>query len=116
VSVVGCGASSDTVSVSGNVSYRGEPLPGGAITFFPAAGRPVTAPISDDGEYSAELPPGEYVVVVNVSTELPPGYQEGDPLPPPKVVLPPEYTTRVRSTLKATVTADLDEAVDFALK
>ena len=116
MTAVGCGDSSDTVSVIGTVTYRGESFPRGAVTFFPAAGRPMTAAISDEGEYSAELAPGDYTVVVNVSTELPPGYQEGDPLPPPKIVLPPEYTTRVRSTLSATVTEDLDEPLDFALQ
>jgi hypothetical protein len=116
LSAAGCGGSSETVSVSGQVSYQGEPVPGGAITFFPAAGRPVIAAISDGGEYSAELRPhGEYVVVVNVGTDLPPGYQEGDPLPPPKIVLPPMYTTRVKSDLRAVVAEGSAQTIDFQL-
>ncbi|MCI0748493.1 MAG: hypothetical protein L0Y58_24055 [Verrucomicrobia subdivision 3 bacterium] len=116
IGVVGCAKSSDTVAVGGKVSYRGEPLVNGAVTFFPAMGRPVSAPTTPEGEYTAQLAPGEYDVVVNVGAELPPGFKEGDPLPPPKIVLPPEYTIRARSTLKATVTAADQEPIDFALE
>ena len=114
LSVSGCRDTSGGVPVQGQVSYRGEPLPHGAITFFPATGRPATAPISAEGDYAIELPPGEYVVIVNVSADLPPGFKEGDPLPPPKIVLPPQYTTRARSTLTATVTED-QPRIDFEL-
>ena len=112
--LVGCGDSSEALSVSGKVMYGGEPLPNGAITFFPARGRPATAPISAEGDYAIALPPGEYVVVINVSADLPSGFKEGDPLPPPKIVLPPQYTTRARSTLTATVTED-QPRIDFEL-
>jgi hypothetical protein len=112
----GCGEVSNEVSVSGHVTYRGKPLPGGSITFFPASGRPVMSVISDDGTYSAEMPPGDYVVALGVSTDLPPGFKEGDPIPPPKVDLPHHYTSRVRSSLSASVTEDTDEPINFELK
>ena len=115
IGVVGCGEPTGDVAVQGQVSYRGEPLSGGAITFFPATGRRVTAAISE-GEYSAKLPPGEYVVVINVGANLPPGFQEGDPIPPPQVVLPPEYTTRARSKLTATVREGNQQPIDFKLE
>jgi hypothetical protein len=112
----GCGRESNEVSVQGRVMFRGEPLPGGSITFFPESGRPVMAVIAEDGNYSAEMPPGEYVVAVGVGTELPPGFKEGDPIPPPKVVLPPEYTTRAKSSLTATVRQGDEQPTNFELK
>jgi hypothetical protein len=111
----GCREPSDTVSVTGKVTYRGQPLTNGAVMFFPPTGRPSAVALSEDGSYSADLPPGEYTVTINVVTELPPGYREGDPLPPPKIVLPPEYTTQAKSTLKATVSEENQQPIDFKL-
>jgi hypothetical protein len=96
------------------VSFRGSPLDKAALTFFPTAGRPVAVSVVQ-GEYETELTPGEYVAVVDVGAELPPGFKEGDPVPPPKVVLPEPYTSRAKSPLKATVVADQDKPVDFEL-
>jgi hypothetical protein len=112
---VGCGGGPHTVSVSGRVAYRGEPVNSGAVTFFPATGRQVIAPISN-GQYRTDLPPGDYTVVINVSTELPPGFKEGDPLPPAKIVLPAEYATRAKSTLSAEVGESGSQEVNFELK
>jgi hypothetical protein len=112
----GCRESSNTVSVHGSVTYRGKALTNAALMFFPATGRPTSVVISSDGNYSAELPPGDYVVTVNVGADLPPGYKEGDPLPPPKFILPDEYTSRAKSTLQATVAADQSAPIDFELE
>jgi hypothetical protein len=114
-SASGCKKSSGTVPVHGRASYHGEPLVNASVTFFPKTGRPVGAAILQ-GEYKAELTPDEYTVVFDVAPEFPMGFKEGDPLPPPKVALPLEYTTRAKSTLKATVQAGQSEPVDFELK
>src|SRR5215471_10269631 len=98
LSAAGCKKSSGEVPVHGRISYRGQPLNSSSVTFFPAQGRPVTAP-SPQGEYSTELMPGDYVATITVGIEYPPGFKEGDPVPPPKVVLPDEYTARVKSSL-----------------
>ena len=66
--------------------------------------------------YTAELPPGEYRMVVNVGVDLPPGYKEGDALPPPKIVLPDQYTTRANSTLTAEITPDRSEPLNIELQ
>jgi hypothetical protein len=116
LSAAGCGESSTTETVSGTVTYRGAPLPNGSVTFFPTSGRPVNVPRASDGAYTAELEPGEYSVTVSYTEPLPPGFKEGDPVPPPKIVLPAEYTTSARSTLKATVTPDHDQPIDFTLE
>jgi hypothetical protein len=115
LSADGCKKASDTVPVSGKITYRGQPLTSAGITFFPTKGRTVTATAAQ-GEYATELAPGDYVVVVAVGVEYPPGFKEGDPAPPPKVVLPAEYTVRAKSTLKATVKPGQAEPIDFDLK
>jgi hypothetical protein len=116
LAVGGCGEKSTAVAVDGNVTYQGKTFDNGSITFYPAAGRPVNTPITADGAYAVELEPGEYVVGVNYSEPLPPGFKEGDPVPPPKFVIPPEYSTRAKSKLSATVAADQSEPIDFKLE
>jgi hypothetical protein len=115
IDVPGCKKTSDTVPVHGRVSFRGEPIKGGSVTFFPTTGRPVGAPIQQ-GEYAAELKPGDYTVALDIAPEFPKGFKEGDPLPPSKVSLPEEYTSRTKSTLKASVATGQSEPIDFDLK
>jgi hypothetical protein len=114
--VSGCKKPSGAVQVHGRATYRGEALKSARVTFFPNTGRQVSTVITD-ADYSTELSPGDYTVVINVGSDLPPGYKEGDPLPPPpKIVLPPQYSTRAQSTVKATVTEGRDQQIDFELK
>ena len=116
LSVEGCRkSSSGMVPVHGKVSFRGSPLDKAALTLFPTAGRPVQVSIVQ-GNYETELNPGEYVAVVDVAAELPPGFKEGDPVPKPKLVLPEQYTSRAKSQLKTTIVVNQDKAVDFELK
>lgn len=116
VCLAGCNRSSTGgVSVQGNVSFRGSPLDKAALTFFPTAGRPIAVSVAQ-GTYSTELTPGDYVAVVDVPIELPPGFKEGDPVPAAKVVLPVQYTSRAKSPLKATVSSDSREPINFELK
>ncbi len=114
--ITGCGKSIGDVSVHGLVSYRGEPLSSASLTFFPESGRPITAPISDQGEYDLKLLPGNYSVIVNVGAPLPPGFKEGDPVPPPKIVLPPQYTTQVKTPLKIVVGEESEGPTNFEIK
>jgi hypothetical protein len=115
VCLSGCGKSSDKVSVHGHVSYQGAPLESAALTFFPAKGRSESATVTN-GEYSVALLPGEYTAAVLIGVNLPKGYKEGDPIPPPKFVLPEIYTSQAKSPLKATVAAGKNEPIDFELK
>ena len=115
MSGTGCRKSAGTVPVHGRLSYKGMPLAASSVTFFPTTGRPVTA-TSPQGEYSTELMPGEYTVVVSLGIERPADFKEGDPDPKPKVVLPDVYTARANSTLKATVAAGQDQPINFDLK
>jgi len=112
----GCRQHANTVSVTGTVTFRGEALTNAAIMFFPDNGPPVTAVVSSTGRYSAPLPPGDYTVVVNLGAQLPPGHKEGDPIPPPRIILPPQYSTRAKSTLHATVETGRKQVIDFPLE
>lgn len=99
---IGCGAESNVTSLSGRVLYEGEPLSNASLMFYPAEGRPMVAPLST-GDYSVELPPGEYRVTVNLGAELPPGWKEGDPIPPTTRKLPSQFVSRLDTPLTATV-------------
>jgi hypothetical protein len=113
--IAGCGELSNKVSLEGSVTYHGQPLANGSIAFYPLAGRPVIAALAEDGAFSAELEPGDYTVTVDAPSQLPPDFHEGDPVPPPKLVLPPEYTTRAKSKLTASVKEGQTEPINFAL-
>jgi len=105
--ISGCGGSEQVQTVSGTVSYRGNPLESGLVSFFPGGGRPIGAPIKADGTYQAELPPGDYGVAISSSPKVPADLQEGDP-PPPRDpnALPIRYSTPNQSGLRVTVSAE----------
>jgi hypothetical protein len=113
----GCGGNStETTSVSGKVTVSDKTLESGVVRFLPAAGgRPLFGTIDASG-YKASLPPGDYTVVIQPSAHLPEGWQEGDPVPPPKVQVPAIYTQPHRSPLTLTVVAGPPMKEDFDLK
>jgi hypothetical protein len=116
--VAGCGESEGTTSVTGQVTYKGAPLPMGVINFFPASGaRPIGHPLASDGKYEAKLPAGDYTVVVLTSNPpVPPGWKEGDPVPKPPVQIPPKYGHAKNTPLKITVPEGRSFAQDFKLE
>ena len=116
IGAAGCGGSSPRVPIHGHLSYRGEAINSGTLTFFPASGRPISTILSSDGEYTSRLPPGEYRVTITVGVDVPAGWEEGDPLPPPKFVLPAQYTTRAKTSLKLTVAENQPGPIDFVLE
>lgn len=63
---VGCGG---TGELSGNVSYKGKPLKGGAVTFVEKeTGRSYPSMIGPDGGYKIpQIPTGDYKVCVDTS-------------------------------------------------
>jgi hypothetical protein len=110
---IGCGGKSNVTSLSGRVLHEGQPLSNASLMFYPAEGRPMIAPLSD-GDYSVELPPGEYRVTVNLGAELPPGWKEGDPVPPTTRQLPRQFSSRLDTPLTATVSAEGEgQTIDF---
>lgn len=106
---VGCGPSGpDRVVVSGEVTYRGEPVAEGVVRFQPIEGTrsPVSISPINDGRYEADALGGVMVGTYQVQIRA---YQPTDkprgglgPLPPQ--LLPPKYNTE--SELKLTVPPD----------
>lgn len=113
---VGCNDASQGVSIQGQVSYQGKPISSGALLFFPTKGRPTPAVISQDGSYTCQLPPEKYRVTVTIGVHLPAGWKEGDRIPAPDPLLPPRYSSRVKTPLSVTVVDGQSEPVDFSLE
>jgi len=87
---VGCSATPGTVS--GQVLYKGKPLPGGWVIFRPADNtkNTVTAPIDANGHYEATVPAGEVKIAVdNRELQQPSDRGVAKPPLPPGVKLPP---------------------------
>src|SRR4051812_3558281 len=107
----GCTDKSGGVPVYGKLTHAGAPIEQAVLTFFPGSGRPVGVSVVN-GEYSTKMPAGEYTVTVDVPPVFPPGFKEGDPVPPPKVALGDQYTNSAKSTLKATVAPGQSEPIN----
>jgi hypothetical protein len=115
----GCEEGADATDVSGNVTYRTQPLANGSVTFYPESGQPVSVGLDAAGLYSAELPPGQYRVAIQAAgIQVPEGWKEGDPEPPPaKLILPPQYSERAKTSLHITVDGDgAPQTENFHLK
>ncbi len=86
--MIGC--SPKVGEISGEVTYKGKPIPGGFVTFRPAneAENAVTYSLERDGKFKVELPVGEVRVCID-NREFEPTPAT---LPPtlPGVNLPPE--------------------------
>jgi hypothetical protein len=100
--VAGCGSDAPKVEyadVTGKISYKGEPLKMGTVTFQPRSGASATGEIQADGTYSLKGVIGPNKVMV-ASREAEPG-PSADPESrkaaaargPPKNFIPPEYET-----------------------
>lgn len=78
--LLGCGSSQ--VKVSGRVMNKGEPLPGGMVTFRPENPKfnSLSVPIDESGHFEASLPPGDVQVSVD-NRELMPRRSVGPKLP-----------------------------------
>ena len=116
VSATSCKKTDGGEKVTGHVSYKDAPLTDAAVIFYPEVGRNFVAALDSEGNYSVRLAPGSYSVAIAISSSTPPGWKEGDPMPPPKIVLPAQYTSRVNTPLKADVKAGQSEPIDFDLK
>jgi hypothetical protein len=61
--ISGCGGS--VASISGDVTYNGEPVGNGYITFTPSDGKgPITGGAIENGHYQVELTPGPKLVKI----------------------------------------------------
>ena len=110
--LVGC-SRSDTVEVSGLVTWNGEAMPQGDIVFV-AADPHIAAAAGKivDGSYKFRCKPGEKRVEVT-SYHLT-GKKNADGKPIGEMYVPERYSSQ--STLRADVTYDGSNKFDFSLK
>ncbi len=113
----GCGRSAKTTTVTGNITFKGQPVSSGLINFQPAGGKTLGGPIKADGAYEFQLPPGEYKVRIDAPPAIPASYKEGDPLPKlgPRLV-PEKYADFNGSGLTASIKDQSEpQSLDFPL-
>lgn len=101
----GCGVVR-TAEVSGKVIYKGNPLPGGTVVFWPVGrGNPATSSIAEDGRYWVRVPVGEVKISVNNEALRPKekdgaaakgakGAGKGKPKTPPGMIMSPQEMMR----------------------
>jgi hypothetical protein len=112
----GCGGPY-TGTVTGKVTYKGTPLPGGIVTFIHPDGRIGQATIKEDGSYTVEQAPGGDVkctvqtvkpipaVPKSMASKLPGGGHAAEPVYPAGkyVRIPEKYSKPETSGLNLTV-------------
>jgi hypothetical protein len=80
--IVGCGGPKppkrEYADVAGKVTYKGQPLKSGTVTFQPAVGMAVVADIKPDGNYSLKGVIGLNTVMIS-NRQPDPGPGEADP-------------------------------------
>lgn len=98
-SCAGCGPSTGTVS--GVVSYKGKPVPGGYLTFRPLAEGANSIPytLERDGKFQVELPVGEVLVCIDNREFAPYPAVTAPNLPGMK--LPPEVMQSLQQNARA---------------
>ena len=112
-----------TFPVAGKVTYKGQPVPRGTITFQPDQGQASVGEIQPDGTYrlTTFVPgdgalPGHHRVLVIASTADTTKMPRSSPgWTPPKALVPKKYNTLDTSRLQATVSPD-GAKIDFKLE
>ena len=75
---VGCGGSNTPANIKGKVTYKGQPLPGGSVTFTGDAGS-YPSSINSDGTYSVkDVPVGTFAIIVDTESVNPKGGTSAD--------------------------------------
>ena len=110
LALIGCGDSKS--SVSGTVTFDGEPVKNGSITFVKSEGELLReGAVIRDGTFQASLPPGEYRVELNaqkvVSTRKQKGFDGKD-----EVVEVTEELFPERYNTKTTLTTKIDRGAN----
>lgn len=104
--------------VSGKVTFQGQPVERGEITFDTGAGQVNSSQLGSGGSYSLELPAGDYKVFIAPPLTEGKGTPDSPPdmIPDPTVKnIPKKYWVQETSRLTAQVAKDKRE-FDFDLK
>jgi hypothetical protein len=117
VSPAGCSRGPTLATVTGTVTYKGQPLKEGTITFVPADGRSATGKIVDGKitevscfETNDGVPVGSHKVLIQ-------SIQTGaDMYAPAKSLIPDKYGSLEKSDLRADIKAGETNTVSFDLK
>jgi hypothetical protein len=120
VAIYGCGSGDKNprYKVSGKVSYQGQPVGEGTITFEnPDAGQVNSSPLSSGGTYAVDLPAGAYKVSIAPPLVETKGTADSPPDLVPKKVnnIPKKYWVQETSALSAGVAKD-NRSFDFDMK
>lgn len=111
------------VRVSGLVTYEGEPLKSGVVTFVPTSpdGEPASGNIDEDGRYVAMtgaaaegIRPGDYKIRVE-SWASPPSMGEGGAVDAGTSAIPPKFSNADQSGLTSTIVEGEEQTVDLPL-
>ncbi len=126
-------------SLSGKITYKGRPVNGALLRLLPVGGEEesVNVSVSQEGTFSiADIPPGEYKIVVEGS-QLPPDVMKMPDLPKgmdpakaeemrqkfqqshkeaPTIAFPDKYKRASSTDLKCTITKGKKETLELELK
>ena len=112
VCVIGCGPGNPLgrKAISGKVTFAGQPLANGSISFEPLeAGGVTSGGTIENGSYSIAtaggLPLGKYLVRINASRsahEAPQNLPPGTPEPPAVELIPAAYNRESEETVEVT--------------
>ena len=113
--LVGC-ADNGMVTISGEISFEGEPVADGTIGFFPVDGLgPSAEAVVIDGKYSVSLTRGAKTVVIEAFRKVGEHYPWGKEAPPAPIfeeILPDEFQNN--SKLSVEIDASRDD-INFEL-
>jgi hypothetical protein len=115
--LVGCGQRDGRIAISGTVSYDGQPVNKGIVTFVPADGKgPTAAATIVDGKYSVKVAPGKKVVKIEGFKVTGQRHYNKNPNSPmvdqQEQIIPPCYNAKSELTREIT---SADKTCDFAL-
>jgi hypothetical protein len=113
----GCGSSEPptppTIPVRGKVTYQGQPVPKGTVTYQPASGRPASGEIQPDGTYQLSTfgskdgaVAGTYKIIIIANSGDPSKMPSTPGYVPPKDLVPKKYSSLDTSGLEMIVSAD----------
>ena len=116
--VLGCGGGSgmNLAPVTGTVTYRGQPLAQGTVTFFPTTGRPATGKIENGKIVQVtSLAPNDGATVGPNQVTIESTEKTADMYTPAKSLIPARYGVISESGLKADIQPGKKNEFSFTL-